>query len=248
MSGVRIVWQALSLALLLAAWQSASLAAPAATLPPPAMVLAVLVKALGQGDLLHHLAATLARVAISFALALSLGSVIGMMLGRVAVLDRLFDFWVVFFLNLPALVTAILCFVWFGLGEGAALTAVALNKIPSVVVTLREGARTLDAGYGDLARIYRLGRWLTLRHVVLPQLAPYLMVAARSGLALIWKIVLVVELLGRSDGIGFKLHLFFQSFDVAGILAYSLAFILVIQAIELALLAPLERKAAHWRD
>jgi len=243
-----MVWQALSLALLLAAWQVAALAAPAATLPPPGLVLAALAKAAVQGDLLHHLTITLARVAVSFALALSVGSALGIALGRVAVLDRLFDGWVVFFLNLPALVTAILCFVWFGLSEGAALAAVALNKIPSVVVTLREGARTLDPGYADVARIYRLGRWKTLRHVVLPQLAPYLMVAARSGLALIWKIVLVVELLGRSDGIGFKLHLFFQGFDVTGILAYSLAFILVIQAIELGFLAPIERKAAHWRD
>ncbi len=243
-----MVWQALSLALLLAAWQVAALAAPTATLPPPGLVLAALAKAAVQGDLLHHLTITLARVAVSFALALSVGSALGIALGRVAVLDRLFDGWVVFFLNLPALVTAILCFVWFGLSEGAALAAVALNKIPSVVVTLREGARTLDPGYADMARIYRLGRRKTLRHVVLPQLAPYLMVAARSGLALIWKIVLVVELLGRSDGIGFKLHLFFQGFDVTGILAYSLAFILVIQAIELGLLAPIERKAAQWRD
>lgn len=248
MTGRRIAWQALSLILLLATWQTGSLIAPAATLPPPGLVLAALVKAAGQGDLLQHLGVTLARVAAAFALALTVGSVLGVALGRVAALDRLFDGWVVFFLNLPALVTAILCFVWFGLTEGAALAAVALNKIPGVVVTLREGARTLDPAYGDLARVYRLGRWTALRHVVLPQLMPYLMVAARSGLALIWKIVLVVELLGRSDGIGFKLHLFFQGFDVAGILAYSLAFILVIQAIELAFLAPIERRAAHWRD
>ncbi len=248
MTGRRIAWQAISLALLLAAWQAVSLAAPTATLPPPAVILAVLAKAAGQGDLFHHLSITLARVAAAFTLALSVGTAIGVALGRSPLLDRLFDGWVVFFLNLPALVTAILCFVWFGLTEGAALAAVALNKIPSVVVTLREGARTLDPGYGELAGVYRLGLARTLRHVIMPQLAPYLLVAARSGLALIWKIVLVVELLGRSDGIGFKLHLFFQNFDVAGILAYSLAFILVIQAIELALLAPIERKAAHWRD
>lgn len=242
------VWQGLSPLLLLAAWQAATLIAPAETLPPPGRVLAFLVTALADGDLAHHLLVTLGRVAAAFVLALSLGSAIGIALGRLRAMDRLFDFWVVFFLNLPALVTAILCFVWFGLTEGAAVAAVALNKIPSVVVTLREGARTLDGGLLDLARVYRFGPAKTLRHVVLPQLAPYFMVAARSGLALIWKIVLVVELLGRSDGIGFKLHVFFQNFDVAGILAYSLAFIIVIQAIELAILAPLERKAARWRD
>jgi NitT/TauT family transport system permease protein len=82
---------------------------------------------------------------------------------------------------------------------------------------------------------------------ILPQMYPYLAAAARSGLALIWKIVLVVELLGRSSGVGFQLGLFFQLFDVASILAYSIAFIVLIQAIELGLLQPLERRATRWR-
>ena len=73
------------------------------------------------------------------------------------------------------------------------------------------------------------------------------MAATRSGLALIWKIILVVELLGRSDGMGYQLHLFFQLFDVASILAYTIAFIAVIQAIELFILKPLDNKALRWR-
>jgi NitT/TauT family transport system permease protein len=73
------------------------------------------------------------------------------------------------------------------------------------------------------------------------------MAAARSGLALIWKIVLVVELLGRSNGVGFQLGLFFQLFDVAGILAYALAFIIVVQVIEWAILQPIERGLSQWR-
>ncbi|MFP5338680.1 MAG: ABC transporter permease, partial [Gammaproteobacteria bacterium] len=56
------------------------------------------------------------------------------------------------------------------------------------------------------------------------------------------------ELLGRSDGIGFQLHMACQIFDVASILAYSLAFIAVVQLIELALLQPLERRASSWRE
>lgn len=82
-----------------------------------------------------------------------------------------------------------------------------------------------------------------------PQLfPPYLMVATRGGLALIWKIVLVVELLGRSNGVGFQLHMAFQVFDVSAILAYSLAFIAVVQLIELAILQPLENRSSRWRQ
>ena len=56
--------------------------------------------------------------------------------------------------------------------------------------------------------------------------------AARSGLSLVWKIVLVVELLGRPNGIGFELNPYFQLFDVRMILAYALAFVAVMLLIE----------------
>ncbi len=140
-----------------------------------------------------------------------------------------------------------LIYVWFGLSEVTAIAAVALNKLPSTAVTIREGARALDQGLIDMARSFRMGRGAILRHVVLPQLYPYLFGAARSGLALIWKIVLVAELLGRSDGVGFQIQVYFQLFDVTGILAYTLAFVAVVQGIEWGLLQPLERRANRWR-
>jgi NitT/TauT family transport system permease protein len=87
-----------------------------------------------------------------------------------------------------------------------------------------------------------------LRHILLPQLAPHLSAAARAGIALIWKIVLVVEFLGRSNGIGFRIHLDFQMFDIAGVLAHALAFVAIMLAVEWLLLAPLARRANRWRQ
>ena len=216
-------------------------------LPSPAAVAAVLAESIADGELPYHLGVTLARVAISFVLAMAIGSAIGLAMGRSVLVDRLGGPWLVFFLNIPALVTIILAYIWIGLTETAAILAVAVNKIPNVTVTLREGSRALDRDLLEMAASFRLGPARTLRHVVLPQLAPYLAAAARSGLALIWKIVLVVELLGRSNGVGFQLGLFFQMFDVTSILAYSIAFVVVIQAIEFALLQPLERRVNRWR-
>jgi len=242
------VWQqAASFVALVALWQVVSAFADSRLLPPPAAVLDRLAAGLVSGDLPLHIGITLARVAVSFTLAMLIGTAVGIALGRSPALDRFFDPWLVLFLNVPALVTIILCYVWFGLIEAAAIAAVAVNKIPNVVVTLREGARALSRDYLEMAQVFRLGPAKTLRHVVLPQLFPFSMAAARSGLALIWKIVLVVELLGRSNGVGFQIHLFFQFFDVASILAYTIAFVAVIQVIELAILQPLERRAAQWR-
>lgn len=228
-------------------WQFGASALDSPFLPPPTEVLTTLRHHLESGELFHHLAATLRRLLWSFSLAMLGGSALGILLGSFPKLDRWFDAWLMVLLNVPALVTIILCYLWFGLTEEAAILAVVLNKLPLVAVTLREGARALDRGLLEMARCYRFGLYKTLYHVVLPQLLPHFLTATRTGLALIWKIILVVELLGRSDGIGFQLHLFFQQFDVAAILAYTLAFIAVIQLIEWGIVQPLERGCLKWR-
>ena len=237
----------LSLLLLLGLWQILALALHSNTLPGPVQVAAVFRQAVVSGELPYHLGATLLRLIISFSIAMLLGCAIGVLLGRNRTLDAFFDNWLVIFLNVPALVTIILCYVWFGLVEWAAILAVVVNKLPNVIVTIREGARSLDKDLLEMAQSYRLGRRKTFVHIIWPQLHPFVMAATRSGLALIWKIILVVELLGRSNGMGYQLHLFFQLFDVASLLAYTFAFVAVIQLIELLLLKPLDSKARRWR-
>ncbi|WP_245505900.1 ABC transporter permease [Rhizobium sullae] len=220
---------------------------PSRVFPPPIEVWRVLVKEAASGDLAYHLAVTLFRVAAAYVVAMLAGSVIGVLLGMHRRADSFFNPWLVVFLNLPALVVIVLAYIWFGLTEAAAIGAVAINKIPNVVVTMREGARALDPRYAEMAKVYRLSPFDRIRHILMPQLQPYFAAASRSGIALIWKIVLVVELLGRSNGVGFQIYLHFQIFDVAAILAYSLAFVAIMLLIELLLVQPFERHATRWR-
>ena len=98
-----------------------------------------------------------------------------------------------------------------------------------------------------MARVYRMSGWTRFRHVILPQLAPFITAAARGGIAVIWKIVLVVELLGRSNGVGFQIHLYFQLFDVSMVLVYAFSFIAIMLAVEWAILQPWERSSRRWR-
>jgi len=243
----RVGWSLASLVALVAIWEFAAIIAASRYLPGPWAVVEVMVREARAGELWGNIGATLLRVAFSFVIAMFIGSAIGLALGRYPRADRFFDAWLIFFLNLPALVIIVLCYIWFGLTEVAAVTAVAINKIPNVAVTMREGARSLSKDLEEMAQVYRLGRWKTLRHVTLPQLAPFWAAAARSGLALVWKIVLVVEAFGRSDGVGHQLNIAFQLFDVPMILAYALAFIIVVQIIEMAILQPLIARANKWR-
>ncbi|MFB2533308.1 ABC transporter permease [Paracoccus sp. p4-l81] len=243
-----LVTAILSAAGFVAVWAAAAaLIGQPQRLPSPAVVAAVMADEAASGRLWLHLGATLARVAAAFVLALSIGAALGLALGRMPRLDRWLNAWVVIFLNLPALVVIVLCYIWLGLNEVAAVLAVAINKIPMVTVMLREGARALSPALDDMARAFRMSPGARLRHVVIPQLAPHLASAARAGLALIWKIVLVVEFLGRSNGVGFQIHLAFSMFRVAEVLAYALAFVAVMLAVEYAVLRPIEARANRWR-
>jgi NitT/TauT family transport system permease protein len=241
--GARLI----SLGLLIAAWFAGSHIAGVRLLPDPQAVALAIVAEARSGALALNLGATLARVAAAFVIAMALGSVIGLIMGRSRIADRLGDPWLVVLLNLPALVIIVLAYVWAGLTETAAVVAVALNKLPIATVMVREGARSLDTALDDMAQVFRMRAWTRMRHVVLPQLAPYLAAAARSGLSLVWKIVLIVELLGRPNGVGFEIGVAFQLFDVTRILAYALAFIAVMLVIETFLVQPLERHVARWR-
>ncbi|MEQ1951141.1 ABC transporter permease [Mesorhizobium sp. CN2-181] len=228
-------------------WALAATLWPSRAFPPPSAVWQVFVHDTINGELPFHLGMTLLRVAAAFIVAMVVGTVIGILLGSHRRADRFFNPWVILFLNVPALVVIVLAYIWFGLNEVAAIGAVAVNKIPNVIVTLREGTRALDPRYAEMASVYRFSPLERVRHILLPQLQPYIAAASRSGIALIWKIVLVVELLGRSNGVGFQIYLYFQLFDVAAILAYTLAFVAVMLLIELLLVQPFERHATRWR-
>ncbi|MEW5008103.1 MAG: ABC transporter permease [Cycloclasticus sp.] len=237
----------LSLSLLIIIWQVLASTLNTVVLPSPLLVFDALIAALSSGELQHHLGITLYRLAISFFIAMLLGTAIGVALGRHQKTNAFFDSWLVILLNIPALVTIILCYIWFGLIETAAIFAVVVNKLPNVIVTIREGARNLDEELLEMAEAYQFGPLKTLSQVILPQLYPYIMASARTGLALIWKIVLVVELLGRSDGMGYQIHLFFQLFDITSIMAYTVSFIIIIQLIEMMVLQPLDKKSQRWK-
>ncbi len=237
----------LSLAALIAVWAVAAALVQSRLLPGPLAVGAVTLAEIRSGELPFQLGCTLARVISSFAIAMLLGSIAGYAMGRSKTIDRYADPWLIVLINMPALVTIIFAYIWIGLDETAAILAVAINKLPNVTVVMREGTRALDPELEEMAQAFQF-TWLSrIRHVVIPQLAPYLAASSRSGLSIVWKIVLVVELLGRPNGVGFVLGSAFSLFDMARILSYAICFIVVMLVIESLLVQPLERRANRWR-
>lgn len=228
-------------------WQAIAVTIDSGVFPSVVDILNTLIKHIGSGELFHHLGITLYRVFLTFLITMIIGIFFGIAMGISKRVDDIFDFILILGLNVPALVTIVICYIWFGLTDFAALLAVILNKVPIVIVNIREGTKAIEQKYLDLAKVYKVSSKETFFKVFLPQIYPYIMASTRLTISLIWKIVLVVELLGRSDGIGFQISMFFQFFDITSILAYSLAFVIVILLIENFVLKPIENRINEWK-
>jgi NitT/TauT family transport system permease protein len=239
--------RAYSLIALIAIWAIAAALFQSRLLPGPLTIGAAVLGDIRSGELPFQMACTLGRVAGSFAIAMVLGAIAGYAMGRSKTVDRYADPWLVVLLNMPALVIIIFAYIWIGLNETAAILAVAINKLPNVIVVMREGARALDPELDEVAKAYQFTWFWRIRHIVVPQLAPYLAASSRSGLSIVWKIVLVVELIGRPNGVGFVLGSAFSLFDMATILSYAISFIVLMLMIESLVVQPLERRANRWR-
>lgn len=237
----------ISVLLMLAMWQAIAMVLNSRFLPDPVAVAGQIVFLTREAHLLADFGVTLYRAGCGFAIAMFLGAAAGIALGRSRLADRLFHNWVVVGMNLPAIVVAILCYIWLGLTDLALILAVVLNKTPLVITNIRQGVLSFDPAYDEFASAYRLSRRERFWHLQVPQLVPYLLTAGRTGLSLVWKIVLVFEVLGSDSGVGFRVSLFFQFFDLKGILAYTTVFVCIVIALEHLVIGPLERRLLAWR-
>jgi len=100
------------------------------------------------------------------------------------------------------------------------------------VVTLREGTRALDPSLDEMAAVFAIPRARAFRHVVRRSLRLISRPRRRSACRWSGKIVLVAELLGRPNGVGFEIGVAFQLFDIPLLLTYSLSFAAVVLVIE----------------
>lgn len=240
-------WSAVSYLSILAAWIVLSRVLPARLLPGPLATLAFIGDEYHRGSLLLNLWATGRRVLIAFGVGMGVGVAFGAAMGLSRRLDRLLEGWLVAGLTIPRIVLFVVAYLLLGLSDSAAIGALIITIAPAIVVQLREGTRALDVKLLEMARAFRRPRLQVWTRVILPQLMPYVVGTARASLSLAWKMVVLAELLGRTDGVGYMISFYFQMFNMKGVLAYGVVMMLVLGSIDLALLGTWQRRVFRWR-
>src|SRR5262245_33976722 len=237
----------LSLVAAVAVWGLLSLTLPPEIFPGPLETTRALWGEMAGGRVGTDVVMTLLRVGAGLVLALLLGVPVGILMGMSRRAETVLDVWGVVGLTVPILCYASVAFMWLGLNEGAAILAIAVTAAPSVTINIWEGVKNIDTKLVAMARVFEASRPAIVRRVLVPQILPYVMASARFGLGIIWKITVLVELIGRPNGVGFKLFYWYQLADMRQVLAWTLLFTIIVLLIELLILKPIERRVFAWR-
>ena len=232
---------------ILAVWLLLSSQLGESVLPGPVTTVRELWQEYRNGDLLFHVYKSVQRVLAAFCLAMVSGAAMGVAMGASQALDRMAEAWLVTGLAVPRLIPIVCAYLLIGLSDIAAVAGITLTVAPMVAVQIREGTRAVDRRLIQMARAFRRSTATILRRVVLPQLLPYLVGTARAGMSQTWKMVVFAELMGRTNGVGYQIAFFFQMWNMRGILAYGLAMVLLLAAIDAILFGTIQRAVFRWR-
>jgi len=218
-----------------------------AVVPGPIETFEFIGRELERGTLLAHLWVTTQRVLIAFVAAMVAGVAIGAAMGSSRRLDDLLQGWLVMTLTVPRILLFVVAYLTIGLTDRALVLALVITVVPTIVVAIREGTRALDASLLEMATAFRRTRAQAWRHVILPQLTPFIIGTARGALALAWKMVVLGELIGRTSGVGYQISFYFQFFNMTGILAYGVTMMVLLAAVDLGVMGVVQRLAFRWR-
>lgn len=246
LSRVAVPLAALVFALI--AWQMFTLwgRLPDFILPAPLAVWNRLLRSVQDGSMLRHTGATLSEVFGGLGLGLSLATILGYLLAKSQVAEKLLAPYIVASQSIPVVAIAPLLVIWFGPGRMSKVLISALIVFFPVLVNTAIGVRSVPEELRDLMRSLRATRWQTFAKLEVPAAMPVLLGGLKIGATLSVIGAVVGEFVGSDEGLGFLINVGRGVFDTA--LVFAAVFVLITMAMILyAVVAGLERRALAWR-
>jgi NitT/TauT family transport system permease protein len=210
-------------------WQSLSTAGVWNELlfPSPGSVALSLRDGIADGTLPKAIAASMVRLGIGYSISLLVGIPLGLLLGRIRLLDDTVGSLAVGLQALPSICWLPLAVLWFGLSESAMQFVIIMGSLMAVTLTVRDGVKTIPTLYLRAASILGATGWRFYRYVLFPASFPSVMTGAKLGWTFAWRSLMAAELLYVTTGIGSTLMMGRELHDMPLVIASMLAIIVI---------------------
>jgi sulfonate transport system permease protein len=234
--------------LLIGAWQLASTIGliDAQTLAGPSTVVRSGWQLIQDGTLQSAVWVSLRRVVEGVAIGVPIATVLALISGLSRLGENTVDAPMQMLRFLPIIGLQPLIVLWFGIGNTAKVSLIVLGVVFPVYINAFAAIRAIDPRHFELAQTVGLGRFATIRRVVLPGALPGFLVGLRLAAAVAWLILVFAEQINATNGVGF-LMIRAQEFFQTDIIVVGLAVYATLGLVSDSLVRLLERRALQWR-
>ena len=235
-----------SIATLLVIWLIAAGITEDYIIPPVTSVATDMVDILTSLELLTHAFTTIARVAAGLIASFLIGTALGLGMGASRRFDGFSMPWLQITQGVPSLSWVVIAIIWFQAVELRIAFIVMIVTLPGFAFQALDSHRAVPRELRDMARSLRPRRFELFRTVTWPSIVPDLLTAWKVNLGLGTRVVLIAELVGASVGVGYQLLVQQQTFDMAGVVAWTgvlVLFVLLVQH----LIGRVERRLLRYR-
>jgi NitT/TauT family transport system permease protein len=216
-------------------------------LPGPARVWEALQRISASGELWSNLGITLWRVVLGFLFAAGIGLPFGILLGANRRAGEFFEPLIPVLNTVSSAIWAIFAIIWFGISNATTIFVVFMTAMPLIITNVWQGTRTVNADFIELARVLRMPSRKVMTKIYLPTILPHFFSGARLAFGFGWRVSLVAETIGSSSGVGYRLRQAADLIQTDQVFAWTLTLVILMAAIEMGLLKPLENYLFRWK-
>jgi ABC-type nitrate/sulfonate/bicarbonate transport system permease component len=185
------------------------------------------------------------RLLIGYLLAVLLGVALGVLVGANRLIRTLLEPTLEFLRAIPPPVLVPVLVLISGLGDRTKILVIVVGGVWPVLLNTVEGVRGVDQVLVDTCRTYRIKGLLKLRTFLLRAASPQIVVGARQALSISIIMMVIGELLGTTNGLGYTVIQFQRGFQIPQM--WSGVFVLGLLGVALALAFRLvERRVLSW--
>lgn len=200
-----------------------------------------------SGQLWKDTRASLIEFLLGFAAASVGGIVIGGLIAMSLRFRHFVEPWVSALYATPIIALGPLLILWFGLGITSKVAVVFLTAVFPVIINTQAGLQNTDRNLVEAIRSFGASRWQVFRKVRLPSSLPFIIAGERLAVARALVGVVVAELFGAREGLGYLIFTSSQTFNTAdlfvGVFILAGSGIVAVQALKW-----LEHRLAPWRN
>ncbi len=226
-------------------WELLGRAVGANFLPPLSSVLVRLVELVGEGAILGNLVTSLTNLAIGFAVSVSIGLAVGMLMGGYRRVEAALDIYVNALLTAPSLVFAPIFFTLFGLSRWSIVALIVMYSTFIMIITTHAAIRNVSTSLIEMGQSFCASDWQLFRRIMLPAATPLIMAGVRVGAGRAVKGMINGEMFIAVVGLGKLMIDEGRTFDAEGILAVLLVIIAVAFAVAKAV-QMLDARLTRW--